>query len=145
MRAQSEGERVRMPAGRRASLRARPQGSYKRPVATLDFASLYPSIMMAHDHNHAPNPNIPSTRLQGFYKTPVATLDFASLYPSIMMAHNLCYSTLLPRDRCARSFTTIHLTFHVQVQGKRKVTKSNSSLLSCGSDELKRPCKVPSE
>jgi len=38
---------------------------------------------------------------QGFYKTPVATLDFASLYPSIMMAHNLCYSTLLPPDRCA--------------------------------------------
>jgi DNA polymerase delta subunit 1 len=36
---------------------------------------------------------------QGFYKDPVATLDFASLYPSIMMAHNLCYSTLLPRDR----------------------------------------------
>lgn len=38
---------------------------------------------------------------QGFYKTPVATLDFASLYPSIMMAHNLCYSTLLPPERCA--------------------------------------------
>ncbi|KAK9843469.1 hypothetical protein WJX81_004288 [Elliptochloris bilobata] len=36
---------------------------------------------------------------QGFYKTPVATLDFASLYPSIMMAHNLCYTTLLPKDR----------------------------------------------
>jgi len=39
-------------------------------------------------------------RPQGFYKTPVATLDFASLYPSIMMAHNLCYTTLLPKDRC---------------------------------------------
>ena len=37
---------------------------------------------------------------QGFYRMPVATLDFASLYPSIMMAHNLCYSTLLPPDRC---------------------------------------------
>lgn len=36
---------------------------------------------------------------QGFYETPVATLDFASLYPSIMMAHNLCYSTLVPKDR----------------------------------------------
>ncbi|KAL0028520.1 hypothetical protein WJX77_011509 [Trebouxia sp. C0004] len=36
---------------------------------------------------------------QGYYRDPVATLDFASLYPSIMMAHNLCYSTLLPRDR----------------------------------------------
>ena len=36
---------------------------------------------------------------QGYYREPVATLDFASLYPSIMMAHNLCYSTLLPRDR----------------------------------------------
>ena len=36
---------------------------------------------------------------QGFYSMPVATLDFASLYPSIMMAHNLCYTTLLPRDR----------------------------------------------
>ena len=39
--------------------------------------------------------------IQGFYKTPVSTLDFASLYPSIMMAHNLCYTTLLPKDRCA--------------------------------------------
>ena len=39
--------------------------------------------------------------VQGFYKTPVSTLDFASLYPSIMMAHNLCYTTLLPKDRCA--------------------------------------------
>ena len=36
---------------------------------------------------------------QGFYSMPVATLDFASLYPSIMMAHNLCYTTLMPRDR----------------------------------------------
>ena len=36
---------------------------------------------------------------QGFYSMPVATLDFASLYPSIMMAHNLCYTTLLPRNR----------------------------------------------
>ena len=35
----------------------------------------------------------------GYYEMPVATLDFASLYPSIMMAHNLCYSTLVPRDR----------------------------------------------
>ena len=25
------------------------QGFYKTPVATLDFASLYPSIMMAHN------------------------------------------------------------------------------------------------
>ena len=41
------------------------------------------------------------TCAQGFYKTPVSTLDFASLYPSIMMAHNLCYTTLLPKDRCA--------------------------------------------
>ena len=40
---------------------------------------------------------------QGFYKTPVSTLDFASLYPSIMMAHNLCYTTLLPKDRCAHA------------------------------------------
>ena len=28
-------------------------------------------------------------------------IDFASLYPSIMMAHNLCYGTLVPRDRCS--------------------------------------------
>jgi len=26
-----------------------PAGFYKQPVATLDFASLYPSIMMAHN------------------------------------------------------------------------------------------------
>ena len=44
---------------------------------------------------------IRGVRPQGFYKTPVATLDFASLYPSIMMAHNLCYTTLLPKARCA--------------------------------------------
>ena len=41
---------------------------------------------------------------QGFYSMPVATLDFASLYPSIMMAHNLCYTTLLPRNRQATSW-----------------------------------------
>eukprot|EP00873_Tetraselmis_striata_P017869 jgi/Tetstr1/438133/TSEL_002859.t1 len=35
----------------------------------------------------------------GYYDKPVATLDFASLYPSIMMAHNLCYSTLVPREK----------------------------------------------
>jgi DNA polymerase elongation subunit (family B) len=72
-----------------------------KPVATLDFASLYTSIMLAPDHNPTPNPNLPCFQPQGFYKTPVATLDFASLYPSIMMAHNLCYTTLLPKDRCA--------------------------------------------
>ena len=44
---------------------------------------------------------------QGFYSMPVATLDFASLYPSIMMAHNLCYTTLLPRNRRALSPATI--------------------------------------
>ena len=44
--------------------------------------------------------------MQGFYKTPVSTLDFASLYPSIMMAHNLCYTTLLPKDRCAYAFVS---------------------------------------
>jgi DNA polymerase elongation subunit (family B) len=47
---------------------------------------------------------------QGYYKTPVATLDFASLYPSIMMAHNLCYSTLLPRDRCACAHLCVSIT-----------------------------------
>lgn len=47
---------------------------------------------------------------QGYYREPVATLDFASLYPSIMMAHNLCYSTLLPRDRSA-PFLPQHCTF----------------------------------
>jgi len=45
---------------------------------------------------------------QGYYREPVATLDFASLYPSIMMAHNLCYSTLLPRDRSALLHTQQH-------------------------------------
>lgn len=35
----------------------------------------------------------------GYYEKPIATLDFASLYPSIMMAHNLCYTTLVPRNR----------------------------------------------
>jgi len=47
---------------------------------------------------------------QGYYREPVATLDFASLYPSIMMAHNLCYSTLLPRDRSALLHMHIHCT-----------------------------------
>ncbi len=41
----------------------------------------------------------------GYYDKPVATLDFASLYPSIMMAHNLCYSTLVPAERCVFSHT----------------------------------------
>ncbi len=47
---------------------------------------------------------------QGYYREPVATLDFASLYPSIMMAHNLCYSTLLPRDRSALLHMHTHHT-----------------------------------
>lgn len=47
---------------------------------------------------------------QGYYREPVATLDFASLYPSIMMAHNLCYSTLLPRDRSALLHMRTHCT-----------------------------------
>jgi len=38
----------------------------------------------------------------GFHDRPIATLDFASLYPSIMMAHNLCYTTLVPRERVSR-------------------------------------------
>eukprot|EP00850_Spirogloea_muscicola_P023029 SM000324S12586 [mRNA] locus=s324:36384:42379:+ [translate_table: standard] len=39
---------------------------------------------------------------QGFFEKPIATLDFASLYPSIMMAHNLCYCTLVPKDKLAK-------------------------------------------
>ena len=38
----------------------------------------------------------------GYYEMPIATLDFASLYPSIMMAHNLCYSTLVPKDKVGK-------------------------------------------
>lgn len=49
---------------------------------------------------------------QGYYREPVATLDFASLYPSIMMAHNLCYSTLLPRDRSGFSLL-LRITLHI--------------------------------
>ena len=41
--------------------------------------------------------------MQGFYERPIATLDFASLYPSIMMAHNLCYTTLVPKNRWGSS------------------------------------------
>lgn len=44
----------------------------------------------------------------GYYDTPVATLDFASLYPSIMMAHNLCYTTLVPPDRCVLYYVMSH-------------------------------------
>lgn len=40
--------------------------------------------------------------ITGYYEKPIATLDFASLYPSIMMAHNLCYTTLLTPEVCAR-------------------------------------------
>lgn len=36
---------------------------------------------------------------RGYYNDPIATLDFSSLYPSIIMAHNLCYTTLLNRDK----------------------------------------------
>lgn len=36
---------------------------------------------------------------RGYYNDPIATLDFSSLYPSIIMAHNLCYTTLLKRDK----------------------------------------------
>jgi DNA polymerase delta subunit 1 len=37
--------------------------------------------------------------LRGYYDVPIATLDFASLYPSIIQAHNLCYTTLLTREK----------------------------------------------
>ena len=36
---------------------------------------------------------------RGYYDVPIATLDFASLYPSIMQAHNLCYTTLLNKQK----------------------------------------------
>ncbi|XP_043259599.1 DNA polymerase delta catalytic subunit [Colletes gigas] len=36
---------------------------------------------------------------RGYYSDPIATLDFSSLYPSIIMAHNLCYTTLLNREK----------------------------------------------
>ncbi len=35
----------------------------------------------------------------GFYEDPIATLDFASLYPSIMISHNLCYTTILEKEK----------------------------------------------
>lgn len=37
--------------------------------------------------------------MTGCYYEPVVTLDFKSLYPSIMMAHNLCYSTIVEKDK----------------------------------------------
>jgi len=49
------------------------KGYYDRPVATLDFSSLYSSST--------------TTRHRG--------LQLHYRYPSIMMAHNLCYTTLL--------------------------------------------------
>jgi DNA polymerase delta subunit 1 len=39
---------------------------------------------------------------RGYYDVPIATLDFASLYPSIIQAHNLCYTTLLTKDKVLR-------------------------------------------
>ena len=37
--------------------------------------------------------------ISGFYNNPIVTLDFSSLYPSIMIAHNLCYSTLIKKEK----------------------------------------------
>lgn len=37
--------------------------------------------------------------MAGCYYEPVVTLDFKSLYPSIMMAHNMCYSTIVEKDK----------------------------------------------
>lgn len=37
--------------------------------------------------------------MAGVYYEPVVTLDFKSLYPSIMMAHNMCYSTIVEKDK----------------------------------------------
>jgi DNA polymerase delta subunit 1 len=38
--------------------------------------------------------------MKGYYdKIPTSTLDFSSLYPSIMIANNLCYTTLVPKNR----------------------------------------------
>lgn len=66
---------------------------------------------------------------QGYYREPVATLDFASLYPSIMMAHNLCYSTLLPRDRSAPLLPQ-HCTAHSSLRKLSLLcsTKATNSL-----------------
>lgn len=40
--------------------------------------------------------------VRDYYRAPIATLDFASLYPSIIQAHNLCYTTLLSKEKIER-------------------------------------------
>lgn len=87
-----------------------PRRSLSTPLANIDpsllpsaFPSPLPFIQYSGPQNTDGATYEGATVLEpkvGYYDRPVATLDFASLYPSIMMAHNLCYTTLVPKDRC---------------------------------------------
>lgn len=71
---------------------------------------------------------------QGYYRQPVATLDFASLYPSIMMAHNLCYTTLLPRDRYRPvGFLSLYDVMHSTLDMQQLTSNKLLSLVGCTS------------
>lgn len=48
------------------------QGFYEKPIATLDFASLYPSIMMAHNLCYTT-----LVRVRGYFRRSVLGLDFS--------------------------------------------------------------------
>ena len=70
------------------------QGYYREPVATLDFASLYPSIMMAHNHCYPTLlPRDRSSPLSPVHHT--AQLCAPRLLCSVWNAAASCYSVRL--------------------------------------------------
>jgi DNA polymerase delta subunit 1 len=74
---------------------------------------------------------------RGYYDVPIATLDFASLYPSIMQAHNLCYTTLVNKDRVQKFNLVKDEDYVVTPNGDMFVTvKQRKGLLAQILEEL---------